>query len=165
VVKCVPSISRRGGAIIPAASNRRSKKPAPSRKLVNLYYRQSGARGLVFHFKEGRWDIYESYTPATIADAFETAFTKIEDAVPGSLAKAEELDDAKWLKTSSRKRRYIARDPSLLYIDKPHLRSKAAKVYGFFIVTNIDWPDVPDIIKLGCKAAGIQSLPISLLKL
>jgi hypothetical protein len=126
------------------------------RKLVGLYWRVSAGGCLVFHFKERNWDIFESYRPFSIADALKVGLGRIDEVIPGTLARAAKIDDDNWMKTRSRKRRYIVENRDLLYLDRPRLRNRSEKVGDHFVLTNISWQEVPEVLKVACKAAGIE---------
>lgn len=113
-------------------------------------------RRIVFRYKNERWDIFESLRPWDIREAIKIGLQRIEDAVPGTLEKAAELDDQNWRNNKRRTRGYIAEASELLYIDSPHLQAQSESVAGYYFVTNIPWKDVPHILRLACKAAGIE---------
>lgn len=71
----------------------------------------------MFRYKNERWDIFESLRPWDIREAIKIGLQRIEDAVPGTLEKAAELDDQNWRNNKRRTRRYIAEASELLYID------------------------------------------------
>ncbi len=50
-------------------------------------------RRIVFRYKNGRWDIFESFRPWDIREALKIGLEKIEESNPGAIAKAAELDD------------------------------------------------------------------------
>ena len=110
----------------------------------------------MFRYEEPRWTIVETFRPPNIREAFRTAIGRVEDAVPGSLAKAAELDDAEFQSTGRRKRRYLAESPELLYLDSPHLKESAEPVGDYYVDTHIAWLRVPVVLKLLCQAAGIR---------
>ncbi|WP_156782818.1 hypothetical protein [Acidihalobacter yilgarnensis] len=113
-------------------------------------------RRIVFRYKDGRWDIFESIRPWDIRDALKTSLERIEEAVPGSMEKASSLDDKNWQSNKRRTRRYIAETPDLLYIESPHLQAQSEAVAGYHVLTNIPWRDVPHILRLACQAAEID---------
>ena len=113
-------------------------------------------RRIVFRYKEGRWDIFESIRPWDIREALKVSLEKVEKAVPGSLKIAANLDDKHWQSNRRRTRRYIAESPDLLYIESPHLQAQSEAVAGYHVLTNIPWRDVPHILRLVCEAAEIE---------
>ena len=127
-----------------------------NRQLVALYCGVWKERRIVFRYKKKRWQIFESLHPWDIREALKISLERIEEAFPGALAKASTLDDKNWQSTKRRTRRYIAERPDLIYIDSPHLRAQVETVAGYYVPTNIPWRDVPDILRLACKAAGIE---------
>lgn len=126
------------------------------RKLVALHCSVRKERRLVFRYKDGRWEIFDSFRPWDIREALKIGMERIEEAVPGAVAKAAKLDDKNFMSKKLRTRRYIAESPDLLYIGSPHLQAQAEKVAGHYVVTNIPWRDVPHILRLTCKAAEIE---------
>lgn len=126
------------------------------RKLIAIHCSFWKGKRLVFRYKEGRWESFESLSPWDIREALHTVMERIEDAVPGSIAKAAEIDDENWKNNKRRTRRYIAESPELLYIDSPHLQEHSEEVAGYYVVTNIPWRDVSGIVRLVCQAAGIK---------
>jgi hypothetical protein len=126
------------------------------RQLVALHCTVWKAKRIVFRYKAGRWEVFESLRPWDIREALKVSLERIDDAFPGGLAKAAELDDANWQASKRRTRRYIAESPDLIYIDSPHLQAQLETVRGFYVPTNIPWRDVPGILRLVCKAAGIE---------
>lgn len=127
-----------------------------NRKLVALHCGVWKEKRIVIRYKEARWEIYESLRPWDIREALGISLKIIEESVPGAVAKASKLDDKNFLSKKRRTRRYIAESPDLLYIDSPHLQSQAEGVAGHYVVTNIPWRDVPNILRLVCKAADIE---------
>ncbi len=127
-----------------------------SRQLVALYCRVWKDRRIVFRYKKQRWQIFESLRPWDIRDALKISLERIEEALPGALAKASALDDKNWQSTKRRTRRYIAESPDLIYINSSHLRAQIESVADYYVPTNIPWRDVPDILHLACKAAEIE---------
>ncbi len=113
-------------------------------------------RRIVFRYKNGRWDIFESFRPWDIREALKIGLEKIEESIPGAIAKAAELDDQEWQTNKRRSRRYIAETPDLLYIESPHLKQQAEPVGNYYVITNIPWRDVPHILSLACRAADIE---------
>lgn len=111
---------------------------------------------LVFHYRVGRWDVFESLKPWDIREALSITLHKIEEAAPGSISKAAALDDKNFQSNKKRTRRYIADRQDLLYIDSPHLQQQSENVGDHWVVTNIPWRDVSSILELACKAAGIR---------
>lgn len=129
----------------------------PPKKLTALHCSVWGReKRLVFRYKSGRWDLFESIRPWNIREALKVGLEKIEDAFPGAVAKAAILDDKNFQSNKRRTRRYIAERRDLLYPDSPHLRSQSEFVGGHWVVTNISWPDVPAILKLVCESAPVQ---------
>ena len=126
------------------------------RELVALHCTVWRARRIVFCYRTGRWEIFESLRPWDIREALRISLEKIDDAFPGALARAAQLDDANWQANKRRTRRYIAESPDLVYIDSPHLQAQLEPVRGFYVPTNIPWRDIPSILRLACKAAGIE---------
>jgi hypothetical protein len=89
-------------------------EPGRPKKLVGVYWRVSAGECLVFHFKERRWEVFESYQPFDIADALKVALGRIDEAIPGTLARAAKIDDDNWMRKKSRKRHYIAEERRVL---------------------------------------------------
>src|SRR5262245_61969201 len=101
--------------MLPQSSIKRHETRINGKKRLQGLYWSHLADHIVFHFRNGHWDVFESLAPFTIQDAFERVLKVVEEAVPGTLAKATELDDANWMKPL-RKRRYIAENLDVLYI-------------------------------------------------
>ena len=127
-----------------------------NRKLKALHCTVWKDRRIVFRYKDGRWDIFESIRPWDIREALKISLERIEEAVPGSIQKAANLDDKNWQSNNRRTRRYIAETPDLLYIGSPHLQAHSAEVAGYHVLTNIPWRDVPRILRLACEASEIE---------
>ena len=127
-----------------------------SRQLVAVHCSVRKERRIVFRYKMQRWDIFESLRPWDIREALKVTLEKIEEAIPGAVAKAAALDDKNWLSNKRRTRRYIAESPDLIYIDSPHLQAQSEQIAKHHVLTNIPWRDVPDILRLVCKAAGVE---------
>jgi hypothetical protein len=125
------------------------------RKLTAIYCSVWKTPRIVLHFKQQRWDVYESLRLWNIREALSVTLEQIESAYPGSLKKASEIDDKNWLKKTRRTRRYIAESPDLIYINRPHLAAQSQGVRGYHVPTNIPWRDVPIILRLVCRAAGL----------
>lgn len=111
---------------------------------------------IVFRYKQGRWDLFESLRPWDIPEALRITLSRIEDAVPGALAKAAKLDDKTWQSNKRRTRRYIAEHADLIYIDSPHLQAQSQVIDSYHVPTNIPWRDVPSIFKLACTGGDIE---------
>ena len=111
---------------------------------------------IVFRYKDGRWDVFESLRPWGIREALKISLERVEAAVPGALEKAAHLDDKNWQSNRRRSRRYIAESPELLYIESPHLQAQSEAVSRYHVLTNIPWRDVPLILRLACQAAEIE---------
>ncbi len=126
------------------------------RKLVALYSSVRRDRRIVFRYKDRRWEFFESMRPWDIREALRVSLKKIEEAVPESISKAAAIDDKNWQSTKLRRRRYIAESRDLLYIESPHLRSQAEPVAGHYVLTNISWAAVPEVLRLACKGANIE---------
>lgn len=129
---------------------------APRRELKGVYCSVGKKRRIVFRYRCGRWDQFESFYPWCIREAVRIGLERIDESVPSSLDKAAKLDDENWLANDRRTRRYIAESPELLYIDSPHLQGQSEKVSGYYVTTNIPWRDVPNILRLICKAAKLD---------
>jgi hypothetical protein len=110
----------------------------------------------VLRHKGIRWETFEVFYPRSIPHALTTTLAKIEEAVPGALKKADALDDKEWQTSKRRQRRYVAESPDLLYIGSPHLKRQSERVGDYHVITNIPWRDVPEILRLVCKAAEIE---------
>lgn len=129
----------------------------PQKKLIALHCSVlRREKRLVFRYKSGRWDLFESLRPWDIREALKVGLEKIEDAFPGAVAKAAALDDKNFQTNKRRTRRYIAEHQDLLYIDSPHLIDQSECVAGHWVVTNIPWRDVSAILKLVCESAQMQ---------
>jgi hypothetical protein len=126
------------------------------RKLIAIHCTVWRDRRIVFRYKLGRWDTFDVFRPLDIREALHVALTRVEEAIPGSLAKAAEIDDKNWMKSKQRTRRYIAESPELIYIDRIDLRKQSEPVAGLHVLTNISWAKVPDILRLVCKAAAVE---------
>ncbi len=138
--------------------------PEPATELQAIYFSPwMIPRRLVFRFKvDFRREIFEVFRPLEIREALKEGLERIEQSIPGSLAKACQLDDEDFQSNKRRKRRYIAEEKDLLYLDNPRLTEKATQpVADFWVITNIAWRDVPNILRLVCRAAGIQYGAIS----
>ena len=94
------------------------KTDTTNRLLVALHYNAKD-RCITFRYKVQRWDIFESLRLWDIPEAFKISLERIEEAKPGALAKAADLDDKDWQSNKRRTRRYIAESPDLLYINSP----------------------------------------------
>lgn len=129
---------------------------APRKELKSIYASFWRGKRIVFRYSKGRWGIYEAVSPWEIGEALSISLQKIEEAFPGSLEKAAQVDDKNWQCSKSRSRRYIAESPDLLYIASPHLKRQSVAISGFHVVTNISWAAVPNILRLVCDAAGIE---------
>ena len=127
-----------------------------NRQLVALHCSVWKNRRIVFRYKKQRWKVLESFHPWDIREALRISLKRIEEEVPGALAKAAALDDQNWQSNKRRTRRYIAESPDLIYIDSPKLLAQSECVAGYYVPTNIPWRDVPDILRLCCKAAEIE---------
>jgi len=125
-----------------------------NRQLLAIHYR-SKDHCISFHYKAQRWDVFESFHPWDISEAFKTTLERIEEAKPGAISRAADLDDKNWQSNKRRTRRYIAESPDLLYINSPHLQAQSESIAGYHVLTNIPWRDVPHILQLVCRAAGI----------
>ena len=123
-------------------------------------------RRLIFRFREhGRWERFEAFRPWEVREALKVALERIEESVPGALSKAAELDDQEFQSNARRKRRYIAENKDLLYLNSPHLTERSSEpVKDHWVVTNIAWRDVPSIIRLVCEAAGVTYEPLGNLR-
>jgi hypothetical protein len=126
------------------------------RKLIAIHCSVRKDQRLIFRYKVGRWEHFESLTAWDIREALRTTMERVEEAVPGTVAKAAAIDDENWKNNKRRSRRYIAESPDLLYIDSPHLESQSEGIAGYFVVTNIPWRDFPGIVRLLCQAAEIR---------
>ena len=121
---------------------------APRKELKAIYASFWRGKRIVFRYSKGRWGIYEAVSPWEIGEALSISLQKIEEAFPGSLEKAAQVDDKNWQCSKSRSRRYIA--------ESPHLKRQSVAISGFHVVTNISWAAVPNILRLVCDAAGIE---------
>jgi hypothetical protein len=136
------------------------------RQLTAIYYSVNRKeRRIVFRYHAGRWNCLESFQPLDIRDALQTSLERIEEFKPGTFARAASLDDTEFQSNKLRTRRYISEDQDLLYIECPHLKEQSLFVAGYWIVTNISWGWVPNIIRLACQAAEVGAYPLSDLKL
>jgi hypothetical protein len=131
------------------------KTDTASRQLVAIHY-NSKDRCIAFHYKEQRWDVFESLRLWDIPEAFRITLGRIEEAKPGTLVKAAALDDKNWQSSKRRTRRYISESPELLYINSPHLQAQSEEIAGYHVLTNIPWRDIPHILQLVCNAAAIE---------
>jgi hypothetical protein len=138
------------------AAREQVPKSTPRRELKGVYCSVGKKRRIVFRYRCGRWDQFESLYPWCIREALRIGLERIDEAVPSSLDKAAKLDDENWLANNRRTRRYIAESPELLYIDSPHLQGQSEKVSGYHVTTNIPWRDVPNILRLICQAADLE---------
>ena len=144
-------------------SPRHSPSTQPRRVLKGIYCDAGRNRRIVFHYKIGRWNQFESLYPWDIREALQISLERVEEALPGSLERAANLDDENWLSSSRRTRRYIAERREFLYIESPHLQSQSQEVSGYYVTTNIPWRDVPTILRLLCQAARIEYQPLACL--
>jgi hypothetical protein len=128
-------------------------------KLIALHFSERKFRRVVFVYTDGRWTIHKTFLPWNIGDAFRTCFERLEEAVPGAVLKAAEVDKQNVETNSRRKRRYIASSRELVYPDRPDLRSQSVEVAGHWMPTNIASREVPGILRLVCDAADIKFEP------
>lgn len=138
------------------------RQPIAKRILKGIYYRVWGQeKRIVLKYRSRRWEFFDSLHPWSIGEALHETLERVEEAVPGSLEKAARCDDEDWLANERRTRRRIAESPDLLYINSPHLNRYCQAVAGYYVITNISWQDVPEILQLVCKAAGIECRPLA----
>ena len=126
------------------------------RRLLAVYARVSSNKRIIFRYQMGRWDYVDSFHPHTIGEALKVAFERIEEARPGTLARAAQLDDDDFQTNKRRKRRYVAESRDLLYIESPYLEPESDTASGYWFITNIPWSNVPAMLRLACKAAEVQ---------
>ena len=76
---------------------------------------------------------------------------------PRLLRKLERIDDKEFTSSSHRKRRYLARDLEVLYLEKDIAFGKkySAELFGYYFATNIGKKELTTILSNACEAAGI----------
>ena len=127
----------------------------PGRKLVVVYSGRYKKR-LVFEYEEGRFNVFESFQPSSIAEALQVSLERIEEAYPGSIEKAARSHVVIRLFGGDRTLRWIAKRTDPLVPNNPYSSEKRLEVAGCGVSTNIAWVDIPEVLKVVCKAAGIK---------
>lgn len=136
-------------------------------RLDGVYFSpQRDDHKIVFRFKgKGPWERFETFQPYNIRRAIEVSFDLVEEYRPGSLDRAAQLDDYEFQNNAQRKRRYIAKEKDVLYIDSPYLAKRAvASVRQYFVITNVSWGRTYEILRLCCDGAEVPLQPIGRLK-
>ena len=127
-----------------------------NKKLVALRYNHK-RRTISFRYEKPGWVISEKFHPSSVRETLRTTLETVEEAIPGSIAKAAELDDANQQFSKKQERRYVAETPDLLYLGSPHLAERYAELAGdYYVDTHHGWPSISKILNLICDAADIR---------